>query len=81
MDPFFTTARLWGIADSAPYLHDGRAATLTEAILAHGGEAQIDSDNFAALSNRKQRQLLAFLRTLKVPDIEDVDDLRTLIED
>ena len=41
LDPFFTTARLWSIADSAPYLHDGRAATLTEAILAHGGEAEM----------------------------------------
>jgi CxxC motif-containing protein (DUF1111 family) len=38
----FTTARLWGIADTSPYLHDGRALTLHEAIEAHGGEAQED---------------------------------------
>lgn len=30
------TPPLWGCADSAPYLHDGRAATLDEAILWHG---------------------------------------------
>ncbi len=36
----FTTARLWGIADSGPYLHDGRATTLTEAIMLRGGEAR-----------------------------------------
>src|SRR5207245_1572799 len=33
------TAPLWGVADSAPYLHDGRARTLEEAIQLHGGEA------------------------------------------
>lgn len=79
MASFFTTARLWGIADSAPYLHDGRAATLTEAILAHGGEAQIDSDNFAALSDQEKIELLAFLRTLKVPNQADVDKLEAVI--
>ena len=36
----FITARLWGVADTAPYLHDGRATTLFQAINAHGGEAQ-----------------------------------------
>src|SRR4029078_2651726 len=33
----FITPPLWGIADSAPYLHDGRAPTLGDAILAHAG--------------------------------------------
>ncbi|MGB7347706.1 MAG: di-heme oxidoredictase family protein, partial [Pirellulaceae bacterium] len=33
------TPPLWGVADSAPYLHDGRAKTLHEAVLWHGGEA------------------------------------------
>ena len=32
----FVTARRWGIADTAPYLHDGRAATLYQAIRYHG---------------------------------------------
>ena len=36
----FTTARLWGVCDTEPYLHDGRAFTLNEAIVAHGGEAE-----------------------------------------
>ena len=40
IDAHFTTARLWGVADTAPYLHDGRALNLTDAILAHGGEAR-----------------------------------------
>jgi len=63
----FTTARLWGIADTAPYLHDGRATTLTDAILAHGGEAQIVRDAFADLPDRGRVDLLAFLRSLRTP--------------
>jgi hypothetical protein len=63
----FTTARLWGVADTAPYLHDGRATTLTEAILLHGGEAQEQRDNFAALSDDDRIDLLSFLRSLRTP--------------
>ena len=63
----FVTARLWGVADSAPYLHDGRATTLTEAILAHGGEAQVVRDRFADLDEDAQDELLAFLRSLRTP--------------
>lgn len=63
----FTTARLWGIADTAPYLHDGRATTLFEAIEFHGGEAQTARDAFLALPNVERRKLLKFLRRLRVP--------------
>lgn len=63
----FTTARLWGIADTAPYLHDGRATTLSEAILAHGGEAQSVRDAFDALSDTAKVQVLEFLRSLRTP--------------
>ncbi len=66
-DPFFTTARLWGVADTAPYLHDGRAPTLTEAILLHGGEAQDARDAFADLSPSAQGQIIEFLRHLRTP--------------
>jgi hypothetical protein len=67
LDAQFTTARLWGVADTAPYLHDGRAQTLTDAILMHGGEAQFASDAFAALNDNQKRKILAFLRTLRTP--------------
>ena len=50
----FVTARLWGVADTAPYLHDGRATTLTEAIEWHGGEAQEASKKYSALSDSKK---------------------------
>ncbi len=64
----FTTARLWGIADSAPYLHDGRATTLYQAIEFHGGEAQGARDNFLALSAQQQVRLLSFLKNLRTPE-------------
>jgi CxxC motif-containing protein (DUF1111 family) len=60
----FRTAPLWGVGWSAPYLHDGRAATLADAILAHGGEAQRSRDAFAALSDAERLALLTFLRSL-----------------
>ena len=63
----FITPRLWGIADTAPYLHDGRALTLTEAITAHGGEAQQARDDFVNSSDQVKIELLDFLRTLRTP--------------
>lgn len=64
----FTTARLWGIADTAPYLHDGRATTLHEAISAHGGEAAGVRDAYLALGLAEQRKLIAYLETLRTPE-------------
>ena len=63
----FTTARLWGVADTAPYMHDGRAATLSQAITAHGGEAQVSRDAFVDLSFDEQQQLMTFLGKLRTP--------------
>ena len=40
------TAPLWGARASGPYLHDGRAATLDEAIRAHDGEAKASHDRY-----------------------------------
>jgi CxxC motif-containing protein (DUF1111 family) len=65
------TPPLWGVADSAPYMHDGRAPTLEEAIRLHdaGGDGQgTDSaQRFAKLSLTERAQLIAFLKTLKAP--------------
>src|SRR5262249_647763 len=43
------TPPLWGLRDSAPYLHDGRARTLSDAITAHGGEAESSAQKFRGL--------------------------------
>ncbi|MBM3984824.1 MAG: hypothetical protein FJ296_03905 [Planctomycetes bacterium] len=57
----FRTPPLWGVKDTAPYMHDGRASTLTDAILAHKGEAEFSSNGFAALTEDAKLALLAFL--------------------
>jgi CxxC motif-containing protein (DUF1111 family) len=65
------TTPLWGVADSAPYLHDGRAATLEEAIVAHGGEAAMSARFFAGLPTADRDRLLAFLGSLAAPEEAD----------
>jgi hypothetical protein len=60
----FLTENLWGIGSTAPYLHDGRATTLTEAILFHGGEAKESKQRFKAASTAEQTDLMAFLDNL-----------------
>jgi mono/diheme cytochrome c family protein len=59
------TRSLWGLADTAPYLHDGRALTVEDAILAHGGEGQHSRDLFAAASDRDRADVLVFLLSLR----------------
>jgi CxxC motif-containing protein (DUF1111 family) len=61
------TPALWGVADSAPYMHDGSAPTLRDAILKHGGDASSVREKFKALRAEDQAALLAFLGTLKAP--------------
>ncbi|MDE0312450.1 MAG: hypothetical protein OXI52_09315 [Caldilineaceae bacterium] len=60
------TRKLWGIASEPPYLHHGRATLISEAILAHGGEAQEQRYAFAELEQREQAELLKFLLTLRI---------------
>jgi CxxC motif-containing protein (DUF1111 family) len=62
------TPPLWGIRDSAPYLHDGRAATLEEAILLHGGEAVRSVDHYLQLSLHQRASIVAFMNCLVAPD-------------
>ncbi|MDL2404737.1 di-heme oxidoredictase family protein [Rhizobium calliandrae] len=64
------TPPLWGIgltqkvSGQQAYLHDGRARTLTEAILWHGGEAEKARNNFANLSQNDRQALINFLESL-----------------
>ncbi len=61
------TAPLWGIGDAkkvfpkARFLHDGRAETIEEAILWHGGEAEMSQSTFVNLSAKKRQALIQFL--------------------
>jgi CxxC motif-containing protein (DUF1111 family) len=64
------TMPLWGIGlfpktnGTAFYLHDGRARSIEEAILWHGGEAQKAKDQFMNLSKTERDKLLKFLNSL-----------------
>jgi len=60
----FRTQPLWGVRFHAPFLHNGSADTLSQAILAHGGEAQASRDAFAALTQTEQDDIIAFLEIL-----------------
>ena len=61
------TPPLWGVRDSAPYMHDGRAATLEAAIDLHGAEGHEAAERFRLLSNTQQGQLIRFLQSLAAP--------------
>lgn len=64
------TTPLWGIGRTQEvggeegYLHDGRARTLAEAILWHGGEGEDAKNSFASLSADQRDALIEFLRSL-----------------
>jgi CxxC motif-containing protein (DUF1111 family) len=64
------TAPLWGLgirasnSNNTRLLHDGRARSITEAILWHGGEAKASKVGFTQLSNPEQTALLYFLKAL-----------------
>jgi len=66
-DAEWRTPPLWGVADSAPYLHDGRAASVVEAIALHGGEAEACTKRFFALTVADRVAVLEFLSCLKAP--------------
>jgi hypothetical protein len=55
------TAPLWRVSDRVHFLHDGRAATLPDAISAHGGQAAAAAAGFAALDAATRQALLDFL--------------------
>ena len=61
------TPPLWGVADSAPYFHDGKSPTLHDAITRHRGNAKGVTERYGNLSSAEQQALVAFLKTLKAP--------------
>jgi len=69
------TPPLWGLHHSAPYLHDGRAATIDEAIRLHGGEAAPSAHRYRQLAPRDRGQLERFLDSLEAPPGEALGDV------
>ncbi len=64
------TAPLWGIGLTqavlpySGYLHDGRARTLEESILWHGGEAERSKETFRTMAKTDRAALIQFLNAL-----------------
>jgi CxxC motif-containing protein (DUF1111 family) len=67
------TAPLWGLGSltytqgsqqNVRFLHDGRARTLMEAIVWHGGEAAASRGKFEAMSKQERTDVLVFLNSL-----------------
>jgi len=64
------TPALWGLGlvqtvnKDSSFLHDGRARTIEEAILWHGGEAENSKETFMNYSADERQQLLSFLHSL-----------------
>ena len=60
----FRTPPLWGIVNTAPYMHNAAADTLEEAIAAHGGDASASASAYGSLGAEERAALLAFLRSI-----------------
>ena len=60
----FRTPPLWGIGDTAPYMHDGLSGTLDAAIRRHQAEASSVVADYEALSDQQRSDLIAFLEAL-----------------
>lgn len=64
------TPPLWGVGllsqvnGMATLLHDGRARTVEEAILWHGGEAELAKNRFIQLEKQDRERLIAFVNSL-----------------
>ncbi len=60
----FRTTPLWGISAVGPYLHDGRADTLSDAIEMHSGEGSASRDAYLELGETERADLIEFLNSL-----------------
>jgi hypothetical protein len=79
-DPFMTES-LWGVGSTAPYMHDGRATTLAEAILEHStgasndpSEARFARSAYLGRSTSDKRAMIAFLENLVLFKIEEEEE-------
>lgn len=62
--PLWSLGLTPGVSGGQAYLHDGRARTLEEAILWHGGEGQAAKEAFRTMTRAERDALVKFLGTL-----------------
>jgi hypothetical protein len=76
----FMTENLWGVGSTAPYLHDGRATTLAEAIIEHANpndtvsEARFARSAYLNRTTADKRALIAFLENQVLFKIEEEEE-------
>ena len=68
------TPPLWGVADSAPYFHDGASPDLEAAIERHAGAGKHVRNRFLKLSKADRAAVVSFLKTLRAP-VQGLDAL------
>jgi CxxC motif-containing protein (DUF1111 family) len=61
------TPPLWGFHDTGPYMHDGRAETLDEAVALHDGQGKAAARAYFKLAPHERDQVEAFLKSLVAP--------------
>jgi RNA polymerase sigma factor (sigma-70 family) len=61
------TPPLWGFRDSGPYLHDGRAQNLAEAVALHDGQAKASAHRYFGLNSQERALVEVFLKSLVAP--------------
>ncbi len=71
------TPPLWGVADSAPYFHDGATPSLEAAIKRHRGDAQLVTHAFESLDHADRAAIVGFLKSLKAPAEARPADVRS----
>jgi CxxC motif-containing protein (DUF1111 family) len=62
--PLWNIGLTAGVSGGEAYLHDGRARSLEEAILWHGGEAEASKEAFRTMSAADRAALIKFLKSL-----------------
>ena len=78
------TSKLWGVSDTGPWLHDGRARTLEEAILQHegpGSEANEVVGRYESLGQDDRDAVIAFLSSLRLPADPPAITLNPIVND
>lgn len=62
--PLWSIGLTTGVSGGEAYLHDGRARTIEEAILWHGGEAESAKQSFLGMSSVDRAALVRFIKSL-----------------
>ena len=62
--PLWSIGLTAGVSGGEAYLHDGRARTLEEAILWHGGEAEASKETFRNMPSADRADIIRFLKSL-----------------